>query len=172
MEEAQLRVRLWGIVMLHDRATSILLGRPLAISPSDYNTPKPSRMTDLSRPRMDDFSEHFELSGHISEIEADIVNHLYSPATQSGEMVYKNATRIIKSMIDFRRHLPEKYKFFFEGTENWLLEEKGKLLDGMDYDMGLTLLKLNMARILLLRAVFSMKDLSYAQRRKALVDGQ
>ncbi|KAG6369586.1 hypothetical protein JVT61DRAFT_14246 [Boletus reticuloceps] len=41
-EEAQLRIRLWGIVILHDRGTSILLGRPLPIAPSDTNTPHPA----------------------------------------------------------------------------------------------------------------------------------
>jgi len=43
-EESQLRLLLWGIVMVHDRGTSILLGRPLAIAPFDSNTPHPTRL--------------------------------------------------------------------------------------------------------------------------------
>ncbi|KAH9012866.1 hypothetical protein EDB85DRAFT_2222046 [Lactarius pseudohatsudake] len=39
--ECQLRIHLWGIVFVHDRGTSLLLGCPLAIAPNDTNTPHP-----------------------------------------------------------------------------------------------------------------------------------
>lgn len=166
-EECQLRIRLWGIVLVHDRGTSILLGRPLGISPSDTNTPRPSRPKNAG---LSDFSEHFELSHPIAEIQADIINSLYSPARQSGDTIMRNATRIIKSMLEFRTGLPEKYKNYFGGTDDWPLERKSKLVQEITEDEGLTLLKLGIARILLLRALFSLKDLGYTQRRKALID--
>lgn len=173
-EECQLRIRLWGIVLIHDRGTSLLLGRPLGIAPSDGNTPRPSRMSSASQLKdvREDFSEHFDLSQPVAEIQADIVNSLYSPSRQNGDTIMRNATRIIKTMGDFRRALPEKYKYYFSGTDDWPLERKSKLVQEITEDEGLTLLKIAISRILLLRALFSSKELSYAQRRKALVDGK
>ncbi|KAH8977702.1 hypothetical protein EDB86DRAFT_3067616 [Lactarius hatsudake] len=128
--ECQLRIRLWGIVLVHDRGTSLLLGRPLAIAPYDTNTPHPVR------PKQ------------------DIINSLYSPHGQSGDAIMRHATRIVKSM---------KYKPYFGGTADWSLEDKTKLVQGITEDEGLTLLKIGIARILLLRALFSNKDLDFPQ---------
>lgn len=166
-EEAQLRIRLWGIVMVHDRGTSILLGRPLAISPSDSNTPHPSRPV---KGNPNDFTEHFLLSHPIAEIQADIINSLYAPASKSVDTIMRHATRIIKSMLEFRRQLPESYKHYFSGTDDWPLEKRRKLVQDITEDQGLTLLKFGISRILLLRALFSLKDLDYAHRSKALID--
>ncbi|KAF8240685.1 hypothetical protein L208DRAFT_1384110 [Tricholoma matsutake] len=162
-EECQLRMRLWAIVLVHDRGTSILLGRPLAISPSDSNTPAPTRLPS-------DFSEHFELSNPVAEIQADIINSLYKPGHQDGDTIMRNATRIIRAMLEFRKSIPERYRYYFEGTSEWPLEKKSKLVQDITENEGLTLLKIGIARILLLRALFSSKELSYAQRHKALVD--
>ncbi|KAH7912026.1 fungal-specific transcription factor domain-containing protein [Hygrophoropsis aurantiaca] len=166
-EECQLRIRLWGIVMVHDRGTSILLGRPLAIAPYDSNTPHPARAVNG---QYSDFSEHFLLSHPIAEIQADIINSLYAPARQGADTVMRHATRIIKSMLEFRRHLPDSYKWYFGGTEDWPLEKRQDLVRDITEDQGLTLLKFGIARILLLRALFSMKELEYSHRVKALVD--
>jgi hypothetical protein len=166
--ECQLRIRLWGIVLVHDRGTSILLGRPLAISPNDTNTPHPMR-TKSSR---SDVSEHFLLSHPIAQIQADIINSLYSPHGQSADSTVRQATRIVKILVEFRRQLPERYKRYFGGTEDWTLEEKTKLVQDITEDEGLTLLKIGIARILLLRALFSNKDLEFQQRHKALLDGE
>ncbi|KAF5381986.1 hypothetical protein D9615_004227 [Tricholomella constricta] len=167
-EECQLRIRLWGIVLIHDRGTSILLGRPLAISPGDSNTPHPVRPSD---PRAVDFSEHFEYSMPVADIQADIINSLYSPKKrQSAEMIMHNATRIIKRMSDFRKGLPEKYNLYFTGTNDWPLDRRSKLVQEITEDEGLTLLKIGISRILLLRALFNSKELSYPQRHRALVD--
>ncbi|KAF9466465.1 hypothetical protein BDZ94DRAFT_1212491 [Collybia nuda] len=167
MEESQLRIRLWGIVLVHDRGTSILLGRPLGIAPSDFNTPRPTRPNHT---RIADFSEHFEHSHPVAEIQADIINSLYAPKRQSGDVIMRNATRIIKHMLDFRRSMPDKYKFYFSGTNDWALDKKSQLVQDITEDEGLTLLKIGISRILLLRALFSSKELTYAQRHRALVD--
>lgn len=166
--ECQLRIRLWGIVLVHDRGTSLLLGRPLAIAPYDTDTPYPMR-AQSPRP---DISEHFLLSHPVAAIQADIINSLYSPHTQTGDAIVRAATRIVKSMVEFRRQLPERYKWYFGGTSDWSLEEKTKLVQGITDDEGLTLLKIGIARILLLRALFSNKDLDFPQRHKALLDGK
>ena len=155
--------------MMHDRGTSILLGRPLAIAPTDSNTAHPSHIHSGQR---SDFSEHFYYSAPIADIQADIVNSLYSPIRQTADMLVRSATRIIKSMVEFRRNLPEEYQYFFGGTEDWPIEKRVNLLEQITDDQGLTLLKLGIARILLLRALFSSKELPYSQRHKALNDGE
>ncbi|KZT41259.1 hypothetical protein SISSUDRAFT_1043099 [Sistotremastrum suecicum HHB10207 ss-3] len=163
--ECALRIRLWGIVMIHDRGTSILLGRPLAISPSDSNTPRPQRKKNASI-----FSDHFAYSAPIVDIQADIINSLYGPTKLNPDTIMRHARRIIKSMVEFRRQLPENYGPFFGGTQNWPLEKKIKLVAELDEDNGITMLKYWIARILLLRVLFSAKELTYAQRYSALVD--
>lgn len=168
-EEAQLRIRLWGVVMVHDRGTSILLGRPLAIAPSDSNTPHPLRPV---KGQPNDFTEHFLLSHPIAEIQADIINSLYAPSNKSADTVMRHATRIVKSMVEFRRRLPDSYKWYFGGTEDWPLEKRQKLVQDITEDQGLTLLKFGISRILLLRALFSSKELDYLQRSRALKDGE
>ncbi|KAJ7650432.1 hypothetical protein FB45DRAFT_887935 [Roridomyces roridus] len=160
-EECMLRVKLWGIILIHDRGTSILLGRPLGIAPSDSNTPRPSRSKSG---RHDDFSEHFELSHAVAEIQADIINSLYSPTRLKGDSIMRNATRVIKSMSEFRRSLPDKYQYYFAGTDDWPLEEKTKLVQEINEDEGLTLLKVGIARLL------PFACLHYEHRHKALID--
>ncbi|KAJ3495698.1 hypothetical protein NMY22_g19903 [Coprinellus aureogranulatus] len=73
-------------------------------------------------------------------------------------------------MAEFRRGLPERYRYYFNGTDDWPIEKKLELVQGITEDEGLTLLKLGIARILLLRALFSSKELPYHSRLKALVD--
>ncbi|TFK70307.1 hypothetical protein BDN72DRAFT_818996 [Pluteus cervinus] len=165
-EECQLRIRLWCIVLVHDRGTSILLGRPLAINPSDSNTP----LATNSQYSLEPFSEHFELSHPVAEIQADIINSLYTPQSPGSDKFMRSAARIIKRMSDFHARLPERYKNYFGGTADWTVEQKVKLVQEITEDEGLTLLKIGIARILLLRAVFSAKDLPLAYRHRALID--
>ncbi|KAH8979320.1 hypothetical protein EDB86DRAFT_3108055 [Lactarius hatsudake] len=80
-----------------------------------------------------DLSKHFLLSHPIAEIQADIIDSLYSP---HGDAIMHHATRIVKSTVEFRRHLPEKCKRYFGGTADWLLEEKAKLVQGITEDEG------------------------------------
>ncbi|KAF8124148.1 fungal-specific transcription factor domain-containing protein [Boletus edulis] len=166
-EEAQLRIRLWGIVILHDRGTSIFLGRPLAIAPCDSNTPHPSRHL-TGQPL--DFSEHFLLSHPVAEIQADIINSLHAPSNKAADAVLRHATRIIKSLTEFQRQLPESYTYYFGGTEDWPLDKRQELVRGITEDQGLTLLKIGITKILLLRVLFRLKELDYMHRSKALDD--
>jgi hypothetical protein len=166
-EECQLRIQLWATIMVHDRGTSILLGRPLGIAPQDSSTPHPSRSI------IDDkfaFSEHFFFSHPVADIQADIVNSLYIPKRQTGDSIMRHANRILGSMADFRRHLPDSYSYYFKGTEDWTSERKAQLVEELTEDQGLTLLKLWITRILLFRAIFNSKELAYPQRVKALTD--
>ncbi|KAH9945483.1 uncharacterized protein BXZ73DRAFT_86951 [Epithele typhae] len=163
-EECQLRIRLWSTVLVHDRGTSILLGRPLAIAPSDSDTPRPTRGKGT------EISEHCVLSAPIAEIQADIINSLYAPTRQTADAIMRHATRIIRSMVVFRKQLPEAYKYFFSGTDDWSVEKRTALVTQITEDQGLTLLKIGITKVLLLRALFSSKELDYHQRHRALID--
>jgi hypothetical protein len=155
--------------MIHDRGTSLLLGRPLAIAPSDSNAPRPFR----SKPGQEnDLSEHFLFSSDLAEIQADIINSLYAPTRQNGDTMLRHTSRIMKSMTEFRRRLPESYNFYFRGTEDWPLEKRVELVQEITENQGLTLLKFGISRMLLLRVLFNTKDLPYQQWYKALVDGE
>ncbi|KAF8515390.1 fungal-specific transcription factor domain-containing protein [Hysterangium stoloniferum] len=163
-EERELRVRLWAIAMVHDRGTSLLLGRPLAIAPAYSNTPHPKQSTSS------DFSEHFAYSSPIADIQGDIVVSLYGPNKQTPDAIWKHATRIIKSINDFQLSLPPHYQRYFSGTGHWSDEERRQLVADITESQGLTMLKIGIARILLLRALFSAKELSFERRSKALDD--
>lgn len=165
LNECDLRVRLWAIVMVHDRGTSLLLGRPLAISPTDSNTPHPKRVTS-------EFSEHFDYSSPLADIQSDIINSLYGPNKQSADIIWRHATRIIKSIREFQSSLAPSYQTYFSGTAHWTDEERRQLVAEITEDQGLTMLKIGIARILLLRALFSSKELSFERRSKALDDGE
>jgi hypothetical protein len=164
--ECQLRIRLWAIVMIHDRGTSILLGRPLAISPSDSNTPHPKQPVSKSGKSQVVYSDHFVTSSGIVELQADIINSLYTPKRQMPEAIIRHARRITKTMEEYRNNLPESYQPFFRGGQ-WPKSVPGGVVD----NNGLTLLKYWIARILLLRVLFSYEELSYEQRLHALTDG-
>ncbi|KAK6984575.1 Zn(2)-C6 fungal-type domain-containing protein [Favolaschia claudopus] len=147
-EECILRTNLWVIVLIHDRATSLVLGRPLNIVVSDFSTPRPSQSNSHS-----DFSKHFELSHVIAEIEADIINSLHSPTHQPSEALIsealmRNAKRIFQKLSKLR----------------------GSLRSMDDTDEGLRLLKIEVAQLHLLRALFCSPKLNYWCRHKALVD--
>lgn len=167
-EECELRIRLWGIVMVHDRGTSLLLGRPLGIAPYDSNTPRPSK------PRggqLSDCSEHFVLSLPIAEIQADIINSLYTPSSLSADTIMRHASRIVKGIVEFKRQLPDKYQRYFKGSKDLPLDQRSKLVNEITEDEGLTLLKLGISRILLLRVLFNSETLVMPHRQRALLDG-
>jgi len=83
----------------------------------------------------------------------------------------RHATRIVKSMVEFTRQLPEKYQKYFKGSEDLPLEQRSKLVEEITEDEGLTLLKIGISRILLLRVLFNADVLIMPQRQKALLDG-
>jgi hypothetical protein len=65
-----------------------------------------------------DVSEHFLLSHPIAQIQADIINSLYSPHGLSADSIIRHATRIVRSIIEFRRQPPERYKRYFGGKSD------------------------------------------------------
>ena len=106
--ECQLCICLWGIVLVHDCGTSLLLGHPLAIAPYDTNTPYPVQPKS-TRP---DLCEHFLPSHPIAEIQADTIQPAWT-----GDTTMRHATRIVKSMVESRHQLPEKYKRYLAGQQ-------------------------------------------------------
>jgi hypothetical protein len=149
------RIRLWNIVLLHDRGTSLLLGRPLAIAPSDSNTPGPTRTSSHRQP---DFSHYLESSNPIAHVQADIVTTLYTPYKLQGRELFQRTMEIIARLVEARKQLGDKYKHYFEGTAGWSTEERLALVESIQLDEGLTLLKLGITRLLLMRALFRLEN--------------
>ncbi|KAG9018248.1 hypothetical protein FRB90_011754 [Tulasnella sp. 427] len=170
--ECEVRNRLWWTVMIHDRGTSVLLGRPLAIADADFNAPAPKRIYDAFGPS-GLFSEHFEHSPQLASIQGDIINALYRPGNHklSADQIVRHASRITKGLREFSRGaLNSSYRPFFEGTDSWTNEQRIALVCRMTEDQGLTYLKYGIARILLLRALFTNSMLTADTRRRALKD--
>ncbi|KAG8680083.1 hypothetical protein FRC09_018497 [Ceratobasidium sp. 395] len=83
----------------------------------------------------------------------------------------ENATRINQRFISFRKNLPQpEYKWYFEGTDNWLREQKIQLVEHMTDDHGMTVLKYFISRLLLLRTMFNANQLHMNIRQQALKD--
>jgi len=163
-EECELRINLWWIVMIHDRGTSVLLGRPLAIAQEDFDTPPPTVSATVS--------DHFVDSKALTDVQADIINSLYRPAPQSTDEFMHHARRILLSMTTFAKGLPPGYAPYFDGTQEWSEEAKARLSGELRMEFGLTYLKYGIARLLLLRAMFTNKDIVDWVKFKALDDGE
>lgn len=167
-DECRLRVNLWLTILIHDRGTAILLGRPLAIAPADTSTPRPRRLLRNSP----DFSDHFYHSFPIMEIQADILCSLYTPASISPEAKMRQAIRILQRMEQWRTDdlPPAEYGYYFATPPGWSDKQKHDMVESITADHGLTLLKFWIAKILLLRVLFMSKDLSFSYRSLALRD--
>jgi len=164
-EECTLRINLWHSVMIHDRGTSVLLGRPVAIGEDNFNTPQPDLVPGV-------VSRHFVDSVPLNSIAADIVNSLYRPDVQSPDNVIREAKRILISMSTWRKKLPQEYAPYFHGTVGWPEDEKQRLRNELTTEKGLTFLKYTIQRLLLLRAIFNNNEIRYDVRIKALDDGK
>ncbi len=106
--ECQLCIRLWGIVLVHDCSTSLLLRRPLTIAPYDTNTPYPVWPKSM-QPNL---CKHFLPSHPIVEIQADTIQPAWT-----GYTTMHHAMRIVKSMVKSHCQLPEKYKRYLVGQQ-------------------------------------------------------
>lgn len=163
-EESTLRVNLWHAVMIHDRGTSVLLGRPVAIGEEYFNTSAPIYIQGV-------VSRHFVDSVPLNSIAADIIHSLYRAEVQPTEDVIVHSKRILVKMTHWRRTLPSDYSPFFDGTVGWPEESKQKMRNELTTEKGLTFLKYTIQRLLLLRAVFNNDEMRYDIRIKALQDG-
>lgn len=106
----------------------------------------------------------------IAEIQADIINSLYTPSRLSADTVMRHASRIVKGLVEFKRQLPDRYQRYFKGSENLSHDQRLQLVMDVTEDEGLTLLKLGISRILLLRVLFNSETLPMSQRQRALGD--
>lgn len=157
------------MALIHDRGTSLLLGRPLAIADADYNTPLPEQYFNGHK----SFSDYIRDSTPIVVIQGDIITSLYRPGKLDGYALMRHATRINQRFIDFRKNLPQpEYKWYFDGTDNWPMEDKIKLVEHMTDDHGMGVLKYFISRLLLLRTMFNASQLHMNIRQQALKDGE
>ncbi|ELU40180.1 fungal specific transcription factor domain-containing protein [Rhizoctonia solani AG-1 IA] len=168
-EEAHIRKCLWSMALIHDRGTSLILGRPLAIADLDYNTPLPDQY--FCGRKM--FSDYIHDCSPIVVIQGDIITSLYRPGKLDAYTLMRHATRINNRFIKYRKELPQPgYQWYFEGTDDWPLEEKINLVDRMSDDHGMTVLKYYISRLMLLRTMFNATQLHMNIRQQALKDGK
>ncbi|GAB1521756.1 hypothetical protein RhiTH_004853 [Rhizoctonia solani] len=166
-EEAHIRKCLWSMALIHDRGTSLILGRPLAIADLDYNTPLPDQY--FCGRKM--FSDYIHDCSPIVVIQGDIITSLYRPGKLDAYTLMRHATRINNRFIKYRKELPQPgYQWYFEGTDDWPLEEKINLVDRMSDDHGMTVLKYYISRLMLLRTMFNATQLHMNIRQQALKD--
>ncbi|CAE6426805.1 unnamed protein product [Rhizoctonia solani] len=166
-EEAHIRKCLWSMALIHDRGTSLILGRPLAIADVDYNTPLPDQY--FSGRKM--FSDYIRDCSPIVVIQGDIITSLYRPGKLDGYMLMRHATRINHRFVKYRKELPQpEYQWYFEGTDDWPLDDKIKLVEHMTDDHGMTVLKYYISRLMLLRTMFNATQLNMNIRQQALKD--
>ncbi|KAG8710999.1 hypothetical protein FRC11_003880 [Ceratobasidium sp. 423] len=166
-EEAHIRKCLWSMALIHDRGTSLILGRPLAIADVDYNTPLPDQYFNGRKM----FSDYIRDCSPIVVIQGDIITSLYRPGKLDGYTLMRHATRINKRFVKYRNELPQpEYQWYFEGTDDWPIEDKVKLVDRMTDDHGMTVLKYYISRLMLLRTMFNATQLHMNIRQQALKD--
>ncbi|KAF7972051.1 hypothetical protein HWV62_19191 [Athelia sp. TMB] len=94
----------------------------------------------------------------------------YTPSRLSADTVMRHASRIVKGLVEFKRQPPERYRRYFKYSENLPHEQRLQLVHDVTKDEGLTLLKLGICRILLLRVLFNSETLPMVQRQRALAD--
>ncbi|KAF8311076.1 hypothetical protein DL93DRAFT_2061475, partial [Clavulina sp. PMI_390] len=154
-KERQLRSQLWYICLVHDRGTSIMFGRPLAVQSADYKTPFPHRAVvtggDVKRQF---FSEDFDLSNGLCEIQGEIVCSLLRPGKLSGEQVIVHAINIERLLEDWRQSMPASYKRWVGASSLFREGEQDELLADVTVDGGLVMLKYLILRMWLLRTIF------------------
>jgi hypothetical protein len=150
--------------MIHDRGTSVLLGRPVSIGEESFNTSTPQLKPGV-------VSRHFVDSVPLNSIAADIIHSLYRPELQAPEDIIAHSRRILIRMTHWRKTLPSEYVPFFEGTVGWPEEKRLEMRKELTTEKGLTFLKYTIQRLLLLRAVFTNDEMRAPIRIKALQDG-
>ncbi|RDB30817.1 Positive regulator of purine utilization [Hypsizygus marmoreus] len=151
--ESTIRIQLWSIILVLDRGTSLVLGRPFGIS-SDFNTPPPP-VTPLSG-----HSSHFYSSHFISDIQAGIIS-IYAMNPQDSAALTRQSVLLLKAIDDFRHGMSNEYRLYFSG------EIPSRMTEGEI----LTVLKLSFSRILLSRILFFSDYLPQKIQRSALEDG-
>jgi hypothetical protein len=160
-DECQHRLQLWSIVISIDRETSIICGRPLSITPSDIDAPW------VDPTRLDGLSSHFIAAHFISQIQADIVSLGYAPLRRDRSLMVEPLGTLLRRIDKFDHGLPQSYESYFATNP-----EAGFPASSLTDDQALSLSKLSLTRILLLRVLFNSETVSYNTRRRSLWDGE
>lgn len=143
----QLRSQLWYICLVHDRGTSIMFGRPLAIQDSDYKTPFPTRCfpSPGGTEPLSFFSEDFELSKGLIDIQGEIVCTMLRPGKLTGEELILHAVGVERSLEEWRQSMPPYYKRWFGASSLYrtttMPDGGDELLADVTVDGGLVMLK-------------------------------
>lgn len=127
-----------------------MFGRPLAVQIADYRTPFPTRL--LPSPGGTEpvsfFSEDFELSNGLMDIQGEIVCLLLRPGKLTGEQLILHAVEIERLLEGWRQSMPPYYKRWFGASSLFRTasassqrEDGDELLTDVTVDGGLVMLK-------------------------------
>lgn len=156
----QLRSQLWYICLVHDRGTSIMFGRPLAIQDTDYKTPFPTRCfpSPGGTEPLSFFSEDFELSKGLIDIQGEIVCTMLRPGKLTGEELILHAVGVERSLEEWRQSMPPYYKRWFGASSMYRTQSMpdggDELLADVTVDGGLVMLKYAILRYVICSVLF------------------
>lgn len=102
-DERERRRRVWWSVYSMDRLLSLTSGRPFSIQDADINLVLPSRIGDED-PRV---SSILACYAQLSKIQGTIGEEIYRKKQTSGKSLFTSIHRIIKSLSEWFRDLPE-----------------------------------------------------------------
>jgi hypothetical protein len=108
-----------------------------------------------------DLSEHFHSANAIANIQADVLQFLYTTKRSKDSMI-RHATRISLTMHNHIASMDQIYAQYLSGHGN---------VDDITPDQGLTLLKIYITRLLLLRAFLDFPQMSDVELLKVLHAG-
>ncbi|RDB14508.1 hypothetical protein Hypma_016613 [Hypsizygus marmoreus] len=156
-EECRLRIRLWSIVLVLDRGTSLLLGRPCTIS-SGFDTPPPSTIVSKTFTP----SPHFLASHVAADIHAHVIS-MYAFDLKDWKTIAEWSALVLQEIDDFHQSLPRTYSDYFSSV----FQDFSATITEAEI---LTLLKISFSRMLLARVVFLSEWIPYEIRQSALED--
>jgi hypothetical protein len=163
-DERDLRICLWSTVILLDRSTSLLFGRPLVIATGNVDIRQISmrRETALCSP-------NFLPSILIAGIQADIVEAFYSWDTgvQSAEQILTNTSRILQSIGTVTEQLPT-IRRCLNPVSSAVDQE---LLQQVPCSEAILFLQSEICRVLLLRLIVVSEKAPRVYQERALENG-
>jgi hypothetical protein len=132
--------------MVHDRGTSTICGRPIAIQTCDYNTPFAEQYFGNTK----HFADDFPFSKGLTDVQAELVCSLFAPGVLPDHEFVARAVMIERSLETWRINLPITYQQWFgKYSDRRRLPANGEedpLLAQVTVDAGLVMLKYTILR--------------------------
>lgn len=158
-----LRLRLWQILLTHDRGTAIIHGRPVSISEEYCAAP---RVNNVTYKGDGSCSRHFLDSQEVTEIQERILRELYAPEKENSNMY--SLGEVVKKTLALTRSLHQVcVRLWGAGAE---MPEMRSKTATVQLDEGLTYLKVTISRMFIMRALLSLVRTDVDMYKKVVAD--